>query len=80
MGKKLQGDLVNEAKNRGYSFLTVFNDPRNIVSENLHNSLGYETVFRINYAETIVNDVKIIVFKKRKSEKKKKKKKVIYHL
>ena len=56
---------VNEAKKRGYSFLTVFNDPRNIASENLHNSLGYETVFRINYAETIVNDVKIIVFKKR---------------
>ena len=45
--------------------MTVFNDPRNIASENLHNSLGYETVFRINYAETIVNDVKIIVFKKR---------------
>ena len=65
LGKKLQGELVDEAKKRGYSFLTVFNDPRNIASENLHNSLGYETVFRINYTETIVNDVKIIVFKKR---------------
>ena len=65
LGKKLQGELVNEAKKRGYSFLTVFNDPRNIVSENLHNSLGYETVFRINYSENIIQNVKIIVFKKR---------------
>jgi len=65
LGKKLQRELVDEAKNREYSFLTVFNDPRNIASENLHNSLGYETVFRINYAEDIINDVKIIVFKKR---------------
>ena len=65
LGKKLQEGLVDEAKKRGYSFLTVFNDPRNIASENLHNSLGYETIFRINYTEDIINDVKILVFKKR---------------
>ena len=65
LGKKLQGRLVEEAKNREYSFLTVFNDPRNIASENLHNSLGYETVFRINYSNDIIQNVKILVFKKR---------------
>ena len=45
--------------------MTVFNDPKNIASENLHNSLDYETVFRINYSENIIQNVKIIVFKKR---------------
>ena len=65
LGKKLQSGLINEAKKRNYSFLTVFNDPRNIASEKMHNSLGYKTIFRIHYSKDIVNDVKIIVFKKR---------------
>ena len=65
LGRKLQSGLINEAKKRNYSFLTVFNDPRNIASEKMHNSLGYETVFRIHYSKDIVNDVKILVFKKR---------------
>lgn len=65
LGGKLQSGLINEAKKRNYSFLTVFNDPRNIASEKMHNSLDYETIFRIHYSKDIVNDVKILVFKKR---------------
>ena len=46
IGKRLQNELINESKRRGYSFILVFNDPRNIHSERLHNSLGYERIFR----------------------------------
>ena len=65
LGRELQSGLINEAKKRNYSFLTVFNDPNNIASEKMHNSLDYETIFRIHYSRDIVNDVKILVFKKR---------------
>lgn len=63
LGKLLQGTIIKEAKRRNYSFITVFNDPRNIPSEKLHNSFGYKTVFRVHYSSEIVNDVKILVFK-----------------
>jgi len=63
IGKRLQNELINESKRRGYSFILVFNDPRNIHSERLHNSLGYERIFRINYSKEIIQDVKIIILK-----------------
>jgi len=65
IGKKLQKTVIEESKRRGYSFITVFNDPRNKSSANLHDSLGYMRIFRIHYSPSIVNDVKAIVFKKR---------------
>lgn len=63
IGKTIQGVVITEAKRRGYSFLTVFNDPRNIASEKMHNSLGYKTIFRIHYSPEIISDVKILTFK-----------------
>tara|TARA_B100001540_G_scaffold203900_1_gene179581 strand:- start:963 stop:1529 length:567 start_codon:yes stop_codon:yes gene_type:complete len=65
IGKKLQYELILESKKRGYSFITVFNDPRNRVSTKLHDSLGYQKLFRINYAKNIVNDVKGMAFNNR---------------
>ena len=64
IGKKIQAELINESKRRGYSFIMVFNDPRNTPSSKLHDSLGYQTIFRIHYSEDIVNDVKAIILKK----------------
>jgi GNAT superfamily N-acetyltransferase len=63
LGRLLQSEVIDEAKRRKYSFITVFNDPRNIPSEKLHNSFGYKTVFRVHYSPEIVNDVKILVFR-----------------
>ena len=63
-GVKIQKKLVDEAKNRNFSFVTVFVDPRNISSQKMHEKVGYETIFRIHYSEDIVNDVKAIIFKK----------------
>lgn len=65
IGKKLQSAVIEESKRRGYSFITVFNDPRNKPSAHLHDSLGYNKIFRIHYSPSIVNDVKAIVFKRK---------------
>ena len=65
IGKLLQAELIQEAKRRGLSFVTVFIDPRNETSVKLHNSLNYDTIFRIHYSDEIVQDVKIIIFKSR---------------
>ena len=64
-GGKIQKELVDEAIKRNYSFVTVFVDPRNDSSTKLHNELGYETVFRIHFSKNIIQDIKIIIFKKR---------------
>ena len=64
-GKKIQKELVDEARKRNYSFVTVFVDPRNNSSIKMHDGLGYETIFRIHYSKDIIQDIKIIIFKKR---------------
>ena len=48
-GKKIQQGLIDEAKKRNYSFVTVFVDPRNASSTKMHDDLGYRTIFRIYY-------------------------------
>ena len=65
IGKILQKKLIDESERKGYSFITVFNDPRNTTSVKLHDSLGYEKIFRIHYAKGVVNDVKGISFNKK---------------
>tara|TARA_B100000029_G_scaffold85442_1_gene75928 strand:+ start:618 stop:1184 length:567 start_codon:yes stop_codon:yes gene_type:complete len=64
-GKKIQQGVINEAKKRHYSFVTVFVDPRNTSSIKLHDELGYQNIFRIHYSKKIVQDIKIIVFRKK---------------
>ena len=65
IGKLLQAELIQEAKRRGLSFVTVFIDPRNETSVKLHDSFNYDTIFRIHYSDEIIQDVKLIVFKPR---------------
>jgi len=62
IGKKLQKELIIESKRKGYSFITMFNDPRNKPSENLHNSLGYKLLFRIHFCPDVIQDIKAITF------------------
>ena len=64
-GKKIQKELVNEARKRNYSFVTVFVDPRNDSSIKMHDELGYKTMFRIHYSKDIIQDIKIIIYKRR---------------
>jgi L-amino acid N-acyltransferase YncA len=65
IGKKIQKELIDESQRRNYSFITVFNDPRNTTSVNLHDSLGYKKIFRIHYSKGIINDVKAISFNRK---------------
>ena len=64
-GEKIQKELVSEARKRNYSFVTVFVDPRNNSSIKMHDGLGYETIFRIHYSKDVIQDIKIIIFKRR---------------
>ncbi len=61
-GKKIQERLVREARERNYSFITVFVDPRNESSVKMHDGIGYKTIFRIHYSKKIIQDIKIIIF------------------
>ena len=63
IGKKLQKELIDESRRRGYSFVMVLFNPSNIPSANLHTSLGYKKIFRIKYSENYINDVNIIIFR-----------------
>ena len=42
--------------------MTVFVDPRNSSSTKMHDRLGYRTIFRIHYSDSVIQDVKIIIF------------------
>ena len=63
IGKKLQTELVEESRRKGYSFIIVLFNPENIRSTKLHTSLGYKKIFRIKYSSEYINDVSIIIFK-----------------
>ena len=65
LGKKIQIELVKEAKRKKFSFVTVFVDSRNAASQKMHDEVGYKTIFRIHYSNEIIQDVKIIILKKR---------------
>ena len=65
LGKKIQIELVKEAKRKNFSFVTVFVDSRNAASQKMHDEVGYKTIFRIHYSNEIIQDVKIIILKKR---------------
>ena len=65
IGKMLQGELIKEADRRGFSFVTVFIEPQNEASVKLHSFFNYDTVFRINYSNEKILDVKIIVLRTR---------------
>ena len=65
LGKKIQIELVKEAKRKKFSFVTVFVDSRNASSQKMHDEVGYKTIFRIHYSNEIIQDVKIIILKKR---------------
>ena len=65
LGKKIQIELVKEAKRKNFSFVTVFVDSSNASSQKMHDEVGYKTIFRIHYSNEIIQDVKIIILKKR---------------
>ena len=62
VGAMLQRKLIQESKNRGYSFITVMIDPKNKLSVDLHDAFGFKKCFRINYSAEKIQDVGILTF------------------
>ena len=65
VGGLLQASVIEEAKKRGYSYVTGLIDINNKESQKLNHGLGFKTVFRIHYAKNITQDIVILVFKPR---------------
>ena len=65
LGGLLQREMINESKNRGYSFITGMINPENKQSMSLHDGFGFKTIFRIHYSPEIIQDVIIFTFNRR---------------
>ena len=63
VGGLVQASAIEEAKKRGYSYITGLVDIDNKQSLKLNHGLGFKTIFRIHYAKNITQDIIILVFK-----------------
>ena len=61
VGGLVQASAIEEAKKRGYSYITGLVDINN--KQSLKLRLGFKTIFRIHYAKNITQDIIILVFK-----------------
>ena len=65
LGVLLQKNMIEEAKEKGYSYITGLIDVKNNESIKLHKKLGFKTMFQINYAENITQNIVILILKPR---------------
>ena len=65
IGVVLQKNMIEEAKRRGYSYITGLIDVENNESIKLHHKLGFKTIFRIHYTKNITQDIIILILKPR---------------
>ena len=63
VGGLVQASAIEEAKKRGYSYITGLVDINNKQSLKVNHGLGFKTIFRIHYAKNITQDIIILVFK-----------------
>lgn len=63
IGKILLGASIEEAKKRGYSFISGSRDPENSRAIKLHDFYGFYPIFRAHYTPDIVSDVIILILK-----------------
>lgn len=65
LGAKLFGVVIDEAKRRGYSFLSGSRNPQNLNAVRIHNFFGMKPIFQIKYSPEFTRDVVILSFNKR---------------
>lgn len=63
IGKILLGATLEEAKRRGYSFISGSRNPENSRAIKLHEHYGFYPIFRIHYSQGIVRDIIILVLR-----------------
>ncbi|MCH7771972.1 MAG: GNAT family N-acetyltransferase [Bacteroidetes bacterium] len=65
IGKILLGEIIHEAKKRGYSFISGSRDPENSRAIKLHDFYGFKPIFRAHYSPDFVRDVIILILRPR---------------
>ena len=65
IGKILLGEIIHEAKKRGYSFISGSRNPENSRAIKLHDFYGFKPIFRAHYSPDFVSDVIILVLRPR---------------
>jgi len=65
IGKILLSTTIEEAKKRGYSFISGSRNPENIRAIKLHDFHGFQPIFRIHYSQNMVRDIIILVLRPR---------------
>lgn len=65
LGKKLFSENIEEAKRRGYSFISASRNPANKRIIKLHDFFGFRRIFRIHYTQGMVREAIILVLKPR---------------
>lgn len=65
IGKKLLGETLDEARRRGYSFISGSRNPENARAIKLHDFFGFYPVFRVHYTDHITRDIIILVLRPR---------------
>jgi len=63
IGKILLGATLEEAKKRGYSFISGSRNPENIMAIKLHDFYGFYPIFRAHYTPNMVRDIIILILK-----------------
>jgi len=64
IGKKLFAKNIEEAKKRGYSYVLATRRAENKRIRGLHDHLGFEHIFTINYSKEITSEVVILIINK----------------
>ena len=65
IGKILLGEIIHEAKKRGYSFISGSRNPENSRAIKLHDFYGFRPIFRAHYSPDFVRDVIILILRPR---------------
>lgn len=65
IGKILLGEIIHEAKKRGYSFISGSRNPENSRAIKLHDFYGFKPIFRAHYSPDFVRDVIILILRPR---------------
>lgn len=65
VGKILLGATIEEAKKRGYSFISGSRNPENHRAIKLHDFYGFYPIFRIHYSPDMTRDIIILILRPR---------------
>ena len=65
LGKKLFKKNIEEAKKKGFQYILVSRDPKNIRISKLHSFFGFKPLFKISYSNKITSESLILTLGKK---------------